>query len=224
MLSGRKLALTLVFTGLVALATGVSCRGFFVNPTIASFVISPQNPTVPLDGTQQMAAFGTDTNGNPTGNITDQISWSSSASGVVSVTPSGGLLSGVSLSSSPVAITGSYQALPAQTTNATVCVENATDLTISPLNFVDSDGSTSENYTASANVTVGGVSQNLDITASVTWTTNNSAVVTIADGATPAIATITLPTTSTVVGITATYSCNGTTLTGTTNITVDPAP
>src|SRR3981189_301514 len=79
MLTGRKLALTLAFTVLVAVAFGAGCRGFFPKPTIASFVISPANSTVPFpNGVQQMAAFGTDTDGQPTGNITSKISWSSS--------------------------------------------------------------------------------------------------------------------------------------------------
>ena len=101
MLTGRKLALTLAFTALVAVAFGAGCRGFFPKPTIASFVISPANSTVPFpNGTQQMAAFGTDTDGNPTGNITNKITWSSSDPGVIAIgdasisgsTPGGGVI------------------------------------------------------------------------------------------------------------------------------------
>src|SRR6266849_7975504 len=84
MLTGRRLALKLAFTVLVALAFGAGCRGFFPKPSIASFVISPTNSTVPFpNGTQQMAAFGTDTNGSPTGNITNKITWSSSDPGII---------------------------------------------------------------------------------------------------------------------------------------------
>lgn len=226
MLNGRKLALTLAFTVLMIVAFGAGCRGFFQNPTIASFVISPTNPTVPLGGTQQMSAFGTDSTGQPTGDITSKITWSSSPSSVISIT-TGGLMMGKTLSSSPVTITGSYQALPAQTTTASVCVEGASTLTIAPANFTDSTGATSESYTANANATVGGVATNLDITASVQWTTTNTTVVTIGNGTDPAIATINPPATgqpNAVVGITATYTCNATTLTGTTNLTVNALP
>ena len=225
MLTGRKLALTLAFTVLVALATGVSCKGFFPNPTIASFVISPSNPTVPFpNGTQQMAAFGTDTDGSPTGNITNKISWSSGDKGVITIgdasipgtTP--GLMTAVAQTTSPVTITANYQALAAQTTTATVCVLGASTLTISPVNYVDSNKATSQDYTAS--VTVGGVA-GTDVTASVSWTTTNTAV-TIADGTTPALATITLPTSQTTGTVTATYTCGGSTLAATTNITVNP--
>ena len=227
MLTGRKLALTLAFAVLVALATGVGCKGFFVNPTIASFVISPTNATVPYpNGTQQMAAFGTDTDGNPTGNITNRISWSSSDPGTITIgtasspgtTP--GLMTAVAQSTSPVTITANYQALAAQTATAAVCVLGASNLAILPLDYVDNTGLTSQTYTAT--VTVGGVG-GTDVTASALWTTTNTAV-TIADGTTPAIATITLPTAQPTGTITAAYSCGGNTLTATTNITVDPAP
>jgi hypothetical protein len=225
MWTGRKLALTLAFTILVALAFGVGCRGFFQNPTIASFVISPTNSTVPFpNGVQQMAAFGTDTDGNPTGNITNKISWSSSDPGVITIgdasipgtTP--GQMKAVAQSTSPVTITANYQALAAQTATAAVCVVGASNLAIVPLDYVDNTGATSANYTAS--VTVNGVG-GTDVTASASWTTTNTAV-TIANGTTPAIATITLPTAQTTGTITATYTCGGNTLTATTNITVDP--
>ncbi len=228
MLTGRKLALTLAFTVLVVVAFGVSCKGFFVNPTIASFVISPTNPTVAYpNGTQQMAAFGTDTDGNPTGNITNQISWSVSPEGVISIgtasskgtTP--GLLTALTQSTSLITITANYQALAAQTTTATVCVLGASDLTISPQDYTDSKGITPLDYTAS--VTVNGVG-GTDVTASVSWTTTTTGV-TFTDGTTPALATVTFPTSGTNSGtVTATYICGGNTLTATTPLTVDTAP
>lgn len=217
--TGRKLALTLAFTVLVALAFGVSCRGFFTNPTIASFVISPSSATVPLDGTFQMHAFGTDSQGNPTGDITDQISWSSDETGSVSVGASTGLLSGVTLSTTAATITGSYQALSPQTATASVCVENGSDFTISPANQTISAMTTdTEPYTANAVVS----GDNVDITSGVQWSSSNTAVVTIVSGTDPAIASITEPTATTTVVITAVYSCNGTTNTFTTNLTVEP--
>lgn len=226
MLTGRKLALTLAFTVLMVVAFGAGCRGFFTNPTIASFVISPTDPTVPLGGTVQMSAFGTDSTGEPTGNITSRITWSSDPSGVISIS-AGGLMSGKTLSSSPVTITGSYQALPAQTTSATICVEGASNLTISPADYIDSTQNPSQSYSATADYTpMGGKPENLDITASVQWTSSTTAV-TISSGTDPVTATITPPAAgqpNATGTITATYTCNGTTLTGTTSITVDAVP
>jgi hypothetical protein len=94
----------------------------------------------------------------------------------------------------------------------------ASNLAIVPLDYVDNTHLTSLNYTAS--VTVNGQG-GIDVTASAQWTTTNTAV-TIANGTTPAIATITLPTAQTTGTVTATYTCGGNTLTATTNITVNP--
>ncbi len=171
-----------------------------------------------------MAAFGTDTDGQPTGNITSKISWSSSDPGVITIgdasiagtTP--GLMTAVAQSTAPVTITANYQALAAQTATAAVCVVGASNLAIVPIDYVDNNKATSASYTAS--VTVNGVA-GTDVTASVNWTTTNTAV-TIAGGTTPAIATITLPTVQTTGTVTATYTCGGNTLTATTNITVNP--
>ncbi len=56
MFTGRKLALSLAFTALVALATGVSCKGFFVQPTL------PQLRSIrlrPLDVGTKAYPYGT---------------------------------------------------------------------------------------------------------------------------------------------------------------------
>src|SRR5258708_14085339 len=144
---------------------------------MASFVISPANSTVPFpNGTQQMAAFGTDTDGQPTGNITSKISWSSGDQGVITMgdasipgsTP--GLMPAVAQSTAPVTITANYQALAAQTATAAVCVVGASNLAIVPIDYVDSNKATSQPYTAS--VTVNGVA-GTEGTASVNWTTTN---------------------------------------------------
>ncbi len=224
--AGKRLAIISAFTVLLVAAFGAGCAGFFVNPTIASFIVSPTSPTVAYpNGTLQMSAFGTNSDGSAAGNITNQIDWSSGSPGVISVGTSGdgtpGLLTAVSLGTSAVTITANYQALAVQTASATVCVTGGSDLTIAPLNYVDSTGATTQDYTAA--VTVNESPQ--DVTASVMWTTTNSAV-TIADGTSPAVATITLPTAPPAVTgtVTATYTCAGNTLAATTDITIDPAP
>jgi trimeric autotransporter adhesin len=217
MFTGRKLPLTLAFTVLVALAFGVSCRGFFPKPTIASFVINPTNPTVPLGSTLQMHAFGTDSNGNPTGDITSKITWSSKASGIISIS-TGGLLTGKTLSTSTVEIDGNYQALTQQSTNATVCVENGTNFQIVPSTSTPASGA-SFTLTATTDAPVGGVQTTVDITSSIVWTSGNT-LVTITGGTDPVNATTGAATQNTPVLITAAYTCNGTTNTFTTTVTV----
>src|SRR5271169_1247010 len=84
---------------LAMLALAVSCRGFFPPEQLASMSITPSSANVPLGGTLQLTAYGTNTDTTPAGNITGKVSWSSS-SGAVGVTAAG-VLSGNDLSSTP---------------------------------------------------------------------------------------------------------------------------
>jgi Bacterial Ig-like domain (group 2) len=87
MLTGRKLALTLAFTVLVALAFGVSCKGFFVKPTLASITINPTAPSVQVGQSTTLVAFGLDNETPPVGsNLTSGVSWSSGTPTVAIIT------------------------------------------------------------------------------------------------------------------------------------------
>jgi hypothetical protein len=223
MLTGRKLLLTLAFTALIALAAGVSCNGFFTNPTITSFTITPTNPTVLLDGTTQMYAWGTNDQGQQNINITSQASWSSGDTTTIGIT-TGGQLSGVALNTTPVTITATYEGLPAQTATANVCVDTGTLLAITPAPFTDSNDAASQQFTATLTANVDNKSTNLDVTDVVQWASTNSAV-TIADGT--GLATITVPGSGSAAAtgtVTATYTCNSSTITSnTSNVTIDPS-
>jgi hypothetical protein len=210
-------------------AFGVSCKGFFQPPTMASFVISPTNPTVPYGGTQQMHAYGTDNTGQPMGDVTSQITWTSLAPGTISIGTAGtnpqttpGLLTGVALSASTVEIDANYEALTQVTTNATVCVVNGTNFKVATVPTTPSvaEGATIS-FTASADATVDGSNlTGIDITAGVVWTSNNTSVFTIVNGTDPAIGTANATTSGTSM-VTASYTCNGTTSTlPPTNVTV----
>ena len=87
MFTGHKLALTLAFTVLVALAIGVSCKGFFTNPTLASITIQPATPSVQLTDTITLQAYGVDNENPPSGSyLTGGVSWSSSDESVALIT------------------------------------------------------------------------------------------------------------------------------------------
>ncbi len=87
MLTWRKLALTLDFTVLVAVAAGVSCKGFFVNPTLASITIQPTTPSVQLTDSITLQAYGVDNESPPVGSyLTSGVSWSSSDETVALIT------------------------------------------------------------------------------------------------------------------------------------------
>jgi hypothetical protein len=223
MLTGRKLALTLAFTVLVALAFGVSCRGFFTSATITSFTVTPTNPTVLLGGTQQMNAWGTNSDGQTNINITSQVDWSNGGSAAIGIT-TGGLLSGLELNTSPVTITATYEGDPPQTATANVCVDTGTTLTIAPAPYTDNTAATSQQFTASLIATVNNQSTTLTVTDVVQWQSTTSAL-TITDGT--GLATITVPSSGSAAAtgaVTATYTCNGNIITSnTSNVTIDPS-
>ena len=128
MLTGRKLALNLAFTVLVALAFGVGCRGFFPKPVLQSIAINPTAPQVNVGKTQTLQLFGTYDNGTRS-QVTSGVSWSAVPTSVATVTGTGSAtLLGVA--SGSATITASAQALSA-TATATV-IGNVTSITVNP--------------------------------------------------------------------------------------------
>jgi len=128
MWTGRKLALTLAFTALVALAFGVSCRGFFPKPILQSIAINPTAPQVNVDKTLNLQLFGTYDDGTRS-QLTSGVGWSIVPTSVATISGTGSAtLTGVT--SGSATITASAQALSA-TANATV-IGNVSAITVSP--------------------------------------------------------------------------------------------
>src|SRR5271163_3846744 len=88
MFTGRKLALTLAFTVLVALALGVSCRGFFVNPTLQSIAVSPSTVQVGIGDQTTLSVFRTYSDGSRSP-VTSGVSWSAIPIGIVTFAGTG---------------------------------------------------------------------------------------------------------------------------------------
>jgi hypothetical protein len=210
----KTLQLAGALAALATLALAVSCRGFFPPEQLASMTISPSTPTVPLGGSTQLSAFGTNTDGTSAGNISGKVSWTSSAA-TITVT-AGGLLKGNDLSATPATITALYQSVTA-TASATVCVESGSNFLIT-LNPATVPVNTPSSITATA--AVSGVPTPVDITSGVTWSTNNAGVtITAGDPATADTSQVTnAPVTVIIFGA---YSCNGITSNFQTNLQVN---
>ena len=127
MLTGRKLALSLAFTVLVALAFGVSCRGFFQANTLDSIAVQPPSPNIVLTQTQTLTAWGTYADSTRS-QIKSGVSWSSDSPNVVSIDPASGVATGQGLGTAT--ITASAQGLSG-TASATVYIV-ITSLTVDP--------------------------------------------------------------------------------------------
>ena len=171
---------------------------------LTSIVISPANPSVPVNTTQQLTAVGSYSDGSSR-DLTALVTWGSStiASATVDVA---GLVKGVAAGSSTItatlgSITGS--------TSVTVTALTITSISVTPEDMTLPIGIT-EQYTASAVYSDGSIQ---DLVSGVKWSSSTMSVATI-DG--NGLATILAAGTTT---ITATVGS----LTDTTTITVVPA-
>jgi hypothetical protein len=166
------------FGVLVMLALAVSCKGFFVNPTITSVTIDPPSPVVSIGQSTPLTALGQDNQGDApvalSGGTTctgDTVCWSSSTPSVATIS-TGGTLTGVSAGTTTItAASGTATA----TATATVTLSNITSLTVQPMGeitlTVDTTATGTQCVTATAEP--GGV----DVTESVTWQTGTSGIV-----------------------------------------------
>lgn len=168
MLTGRKLPLILAFAVLVVLAFGVSCNGFFTDPTLTSLAISPATPTIPVCttvsvpcttfSTKQFTAVGTFSDNTSS---TVQATWSSSASTTfASIDENSGLATAIAPGQATITATSVKFPGISNTTTLTV-VPNVTSITVQP-------GSQSTTTAAGFTLTAKDQSGN-DISSLVTW-------------------------------------------------------
>jgi hypothetical protein len=209
MLTGRKLALTLVFTVLVALAFGVSCKGFFVKPTLSSISVGPATPTIETgttNNTVQMSAFGTFNDGS-TG--TPAVTWSSSEPSIATISTSG-LVTSATTGSTTITATAVQNPSISGTQSVTVTVGCIQSIAVTPTSasiFVTNSPNTQQ-FKAEATTCHGTV----DITNIASWTSSNTSDATVTSGLATAVAAGT-------VGITAT---SGSITSNSATLTVSP--
>jgi hypothetical protein len=178
----QKLRLTGAFLALATLALGISCRGFFVNPTVTSLAVGPQNLSMQPTTTQQMTATATFDDGS-TGNVNGQAVWSSSSPTVASFNGSSGLLTAASLADLQSAgtlpgtttVTASDGSVTSSGIIVTVCpvvqsmvlkVDNGTQATIT----------SGAALTFDATATFNGITGTTDVTDLVTWNISNTTI------------------------------------------------
>jgi hypothetical protein len=163
MLTGRKLALTLAFTALVALAFGAGCRGFFPKPKLTAIGITPANQTITdiaPNNTKQFTAVGTFDDGN---SGSTPVTWSSdSASTIASIDTNSGLATAVGVGTATITATSTIIPTISGTTQLTVVPGNVTAITVTPSHV---DVQTNNTFHLLAKDQAGN-----DISGSVTWT------------------------------------------------------
>jgi hypothetical protein len=176
MLTGRKLALTLAFTVLVALAFGVGCRGFFPKPTLQSLAVGPTTPTIqtgPTNNTKQMQAVGTYDDGvRPD----SQVTWSiADLTGTnVATVGVGGLVTAMNQGTATVTATSTEIATLAGSTTVTVTVPCINSIAVTAPSTTVTHGNTLQ-FIATASTCNGP----FVITNTATWTSSDTTKATI---------------------------------------------
>jgi len=174
-----QLRLMGAFAALATLALAISCRGFFVKPTLSSLAVGPVAPSIftgSTDNTVQMFAVGTFNDGS---NGSTPVTWSISGTGaggtaVATISP-GGLVTAQATGTGT--ITAASNILPSITGTQPITVSVA--CTSAPV-ITPSSGSlsmTQQSLQFSASCNSG-----QDITAVATWFSSNTTIATINAG------------------------------------------
>lgn len=163
---------------LAALALALSCRGFFVKPTLSSLSVGPASPSIQTGSTNntvQMFAVGTFNDGS-TGN--PSVSWSISPTSTATISKTG-LVTSVATGSATITATSNDNPSITGTQSLTVIVGCITSITLSPTSgSISNGGTTSVSIKATAQTCNGAE----DITSVATWTSSNTQIATVSAG------------------------------------------
>lgn len=174
-----KLRLICAFAALAALALAVSCRGFFVSPTLTALAIGPANLTLAPSTSYQMVATGTYSDGS-TRTVTGQAVWTSTNTGAAAFsTTTIGLLIAAPLANLPTlpgttTVSASDGTVSSSTQTVNVCpVVQTLTITVNNGTSWSGTGGTILMFDAKAAFEGAGTS---DVTSTVTWTISNTSV------------------------------------------------
>jgi len=157
-------------SGNFSASTQITVTSANVCATPVSIAVTPGNPTVPVNTTQQLAATGTNSDAS-TCDITDLVTWSSSTIANATVS-AGGLAKGVAAGSATITATlGSVTG----STSVTVTAPSITSISVTPDDMTLAIG-VGEQYIASAIYSDGSIQ---DLVTGVTWTSSNTSVATV---------------------------------------------
>jgi len=205
----KKVPILVAFTGLLLVAFGVGCKGFFVNPTLNSIAVGPQ-AAIQQGKTVQMSAVGTYDDGST--KALTSVFWSSSATDIATISDSG-LVTGVT--PGQATITGSSGTVSG-TNTVTVTLSGLTAITVTPANNTITAGD-SISYTATGTAS----GKQVDITDQVTWGVSNNLNNTVSIDTSGNLTTSTgSVVTQTTIQVTATDPTTG--IVGRTNLTINP--
>src|ERR1019366_3480265 len=160
--------------GLLCALLLTGCGQFFPGSnTIVSLAVSPTSAQIKPSAQQQFSATATYGN-NSTGDVSSSVTWTSSNTGVATISTSGLATAGTTMSTTN--ITAKSGSVISNVAVLTVSTKTITTITVNPQNFTLSVGGSGEQYTATATYSDG---TNGNVTLSVTWSSSDTAVATI---------------------------------------------
>lgn len=166
---------------LVTFAVAAGCTGFFVNPTLSSLSIGPQDQTITAAQTLQMSATGTYSDGS-TKDLTGKVSWSSGTTSCATIN-SNGLVTPVKSVTGICTTTISAASGTISAATTTVTVSEGTPISIM-LTFQPNPPQHNSTVTFKAMATFPNSNTPQDITTSVTWINSDTTNLTLTNGST----------------------------------------
>jgi hypothetical protein len=165
----NKLRLIGSLAVLFTLALAASCTGFFVNPTLTSVSVGPQNLSLTINQTFQMTATGTYSDGSQK-TLNSGVTWSSSDATTVSVGQTSGQVTGLKSGSATISASSGGCSSCSGTTTVTVALPGVTSITIQPGSQSVTVGGAPVFFRALANGSI----DITDPTGGTTWTVTDS--------------------------------------------------
>lgn len=155
-----------------------SCGGFFpASDSIIAIALSPTGAWIKPTTTQQFTATATFGN-NTTGDVTSQVTWSSSATNIATIDTSG-LATAVALGNATITAKSNNSSVTA-TAPITVSSRIITTIAVNPTNaFISLSSGQTQQFTAQATFSDGSVG---DVTNTAAWTSNSPTIATITSG------------------------------------------
>lgn len=163
----QRIRLMGAFAALATLALAISCRGFFVNPTLTGVSVGPQGLTLNVNQTWQMGATGTYSDGSQK-TLTSGVAWSSSDGNTVSVGQTSGIVTALQTGSATITASSGSCSACSGSTSVSVVLTGVTGIVVSPSSNTAKINSTTAYYTATASP------GSVDITQGGTWTVLDS--------------------------------------------------
>ena len=179
---------------------------------LVSIAVTPASVSVPVAVGTQFVAIGTFSDSS-TQNLTNSVTWASSPSSVATISNTSGRQGfATGVTAGQAAITAVFAPIVSPAATLTVTTAPLLSIAVTPSNPMVVHG-TALQFTA--NGTFGGISQPINLTTQVTWTSSDATVATISGSG--LASTVAAGTTT----ITATFVQNGVTVQGTATLTVN---